>query len=197
MARCPECNYPLPDDREYLGSRCPGCHDPLYEARAVPRRARAGDATCVVHPDNEASGPCQRCGNDLCEVCRSRWRDQILCIACMDHALTSGEGTEPAATLHARLSAWSAGLGAGAWGLGIVAWFLSERLSASQNSWTAFLLLLTIALSGLFGLFGVGHAMTALLQGGRHVVVAITGLFISGLLLAVIVARLAVSVWIV
>ena len=31
MARCPSCEYPLPDDRERLGARCLGCRDPLYE----------------------------------------------------------------------------------------------------------------------------------------------------------------------
>jgi hypothetical protein len=115
----------------------------------------------------------------------------------MDQALASGEGASVQATLHARMSAWSVGLAGGAWGLGILAWVLSERLYASQNSWTAFLLLFTIALSGLLGLFGVGNAMTALLQTGRHVVAAMTGLILGGLLLAVIVARLAMAVWIV
>jgi hypothetical protein len=116
----------------------------------------------------------------------------------MDQALASGEGASLQDTLNARMSAWSVGLGGGAWGLGVLAWFFSERLSASQqNSWTAFLLLFTIALSGLLGLFGVGNAMTALLLPGRHVVAAMTGLIVSGLLLAVIVARLAMAVWIV
>ena len=90
MARCPSCDYPLPEDRERMGSRCPSCKDPLYEPQGrIGRPVRMGEAACTVHPANESLGPCSRCGNFLCEVCRTRWRDQVLCAACVDRALES------------------------------------------------------------------------------------------------------------
>src|SRR3954470_5235994 len=88
MARCPSCDYPLPANRERLGARCPNCRDPLYEPPTrVSRPARAGEMACAVHPNSEAMGPCARCGNYLCEVCRCKWRDQIVCAACVERAL--------------------------------------------------------------------------------------------------------------
>ena len=55
MARCPSCEYPLPDDRERLGARCPNCRDPLYEPPTrYSRPAREGEAACTAHKGMEA-----------------------------------------------------------------------------------------------------------------------------------------------
>ena len=92
MPRCPHCDYPVPDDRERVGARCPNCHDPLYEpALRFSRRAREGEASCAAHPGMESVSVCARCNQHLCETCRTRWRNVIICAACVDRALASGE----------------------------------------------------------------------------------------------------------
>src|SRR5262245_35842414 len=88
MARCPHCEYPIPDDRERVGARCPHCRDPLYEpAGRCSRPAREGEASCAVHPGMEGVGYCARCNGCLCETCRTRWQALIVCAACFDRAL--------------------------------------------------------------------------------------------------------------
>ena len=83
MARCPSCEYPLPENRVYAW----GAHVRIAVTHSMSRpavlrgqhpRARR---LCAAHPKNESIGPCGRCGNYLCEVCRTRWRDQVLCAA--------------------------------------------------------------------------------------------------------------------
>ena len=87
MSRCPSCDYPLPADRERLGARCPNCRDPLYEPPGrLGRPAREGEGSCAVHTGVETVGVCARCGNYLCEVCRTQWRGQIICGACVQRA---------------------------------------------------------------------------------------------------------------
>ena len=98
MPRCLACEYPIPDDRERVGARCPSCHEPLYEPSGrMARPPQDGEATCAVHSSMGTVGLCARCGNNLCETCRTRWRGQILCAGCVDRALSTSEAT-PAQT---------------------------------------------------------------------------------------------------
>src|SRR5215469_18778705 len=122
MSRCPSCDSPLPRDRERRGARCPNCLDPLYEPPdRVSRPAREDEGACALHAGRETVGTCGRCGNYFCAVCRTRWRDQVLCAACVERALASREATPEQDRAHARQallgmllgsSAWSAFLGA-------------------------------------------------------------------------------------
>src|SRR6516164_6403660 len=125
MPRCPSCDYPLPPDRERLGARCPNCRDPLYEPPGrYGRPAREGEGACAVHPGIEVVGTCARCGNYLCEVCRTRWRDGILCAACVERALGSGEAPPEQKRAQLRQVLISLGLGLAAWVFSFCAWLL-------------------------------------------------------------------------
>jgi len=121
MALCPSCDYPIPDDRERVGARCPNCRDPLYEPPGrFGRPVREGEGACSVHPECESVGPCGRCGNFMCETCRTRWREQILCAACVDRALESREAAPEQSRTHFRQALTALVLGVGAWVLGVV-----------------------------------------------------------------------------
>src|SRR5258708_19542380 len=101
MPRCPSCREYLPRDRERVGSRCPYCREPLYEPPYVRLRATEETASlCAVHPQNASVGTCQRCGNYLCRVCRTRRRDQSLCTACIDRALEAKDLSPEEARAH-------------------------------------------------------------------------------------------------
>src|SRR6516225_5045554 len=122
MARCPSCEYPLPENRERVGARCPSCRDPLYEP----------------------PGPCGRCGNYLCEVCRTRWRDQVLCPACVERALSSDEATPEQAKAAFRQALVALLLGSGSWVFALLAFvgFVAMVASSEPN----------LAIIALFGL---------------------------------------------
>ena len=46
---------------------------PRVTVAGVPARI-VGETPCAVHAGNESPGPCMRCGQPLCEICRCTWR---------------------------------------------------------------------------------------------------------------------------
>jgi hypothetical protein len=200
MARCPSCDYPLPSDRERLGARCPRCRDPLYEPPGRgSRTAREGEGACAAHPQNEAVGTCGRCGNYLCEVCRTPWRKQALCAACVERALESREASPEQARTHFRQAVLSVVFGVGAWVLTLLA-LLAVGLAAAAGS-GALLFLAVVAALALFGdtlvaMAGLGQAATALRTRGNHMILATIGLIVSGLYVGVVVGLLALNLWV-
>jgi hypothetical protein len=199
VARCPSCEYPLPDDRERLGARCPRCRDPLYEPPGrTGRPVRLGETACAVHPQNEALGPCARCGSYLCEVCRSKWRDQILCAACVERALQAHEVAPEQVRTHFRQALLGAILGSAAWVVVGLSFLLYLLLGPAQGepSLGLQLVLVFFALSAaVAALFGLGQAAAALLSRGGHTILATIGLLLSGLYLGLVVGGMTLSLW--
>src|SRR5690349_1142982 len=113
MIRCPDCDERLPGDPDRYGARCPACREPLYDE--LPSRRLRLDAQCAVHSNNVALGTCARCGNYLCVVCRTRWRERWLCAACVDLALERKEAVPALAAAHRRQAILGLVLGAGSW----------------------------------------------------------------------------------
>jgi hypothetical protein len=200
MARCPSCGYPLPDDRERLGARCPSCRDPLYQPPGrLPRPARAGEAACLAHPGSEALGPCGRCGNFLCETCRTRFRGQVLCAACVERALAAGGAAPEQERAHARQAAYSLGLGLVAWAVtgvpfGVAAAAGPQTAPAAQIL-IGLLLLAAFAVGTALALVGVGGAAASLRARGGHMILATLGLVLSGLYVGALVGFVAFTAW--
>jgi hypothetical protein len=182
MARCPSCDYPLPDDRERVGARCPRCRDPLYEpVGRIPRPARPDEASCQVHADMESVGVCFRCGEQVCEVCRTRWRREIVCAACVDRALQTHEATPEQARTHRRQARLALLLGGGAWLPSILA-FTSLQATGSQSPVPlTFLAFLILAGDMLVAALGAGQAVAALRTPGDYRARASVGLLLGGL----------------
>jgi len=199
MARCPSCDYPLPSDRERLGARCPRCRDPLYEPPGGgSRTAREGEGACAAHPRNEAVGTCGRCGNYLCAVCRTPWRKQVLCTACVGRALESREASPEQARTHFRQAVLSVVLGLGAWALSFLAFLIA--IPVEQSGSPAGKILVVLAFLVFFGDFlpalaGLGQAATALRTRGNHMILATVGLIVSGLYVGVVVGLFAMGLW--
>jgi hypothetical protein len=196
MNHCPSCDYPLPYDRERIGARCPNCRDPLYEPPGrTSRPAREGEGPCALHAGQEAVGTCSRCGNYFCEVCRTRWRDQILCPACVERALQSREATPEQARAHLRQAVLGLLLGLGAWGV-LLAGFLvvvsAAALKAVPLILVAFLLIVG---SALVGVLGLGQSAAALRSRGRHMIMATGGLLINGLFVGAFVGLYVFQLW--
>jgi hypothetical protein len=201
MARCPSCDYPLPEDRERLGARCPRCRDPLYEPPGrYGRPAREGEGECPAHPGTETVGTCARCGNYLCEVCRTRWRGAILCAACVNRALESGEADPEQVRAHFRQATLSLVLGVGSWVL-VVPAFLLFGLGAAAgvgHGGEALVLLGFMVLAGalLTAALGLGQSTAALRARGSHMILATVGLVVSGLYVGAVLGLLGFAVWV-
>ncbi len=199
MARCPNCDYPLPDDRERVGARCPSCHDPLYEpAGRFSRPAREGEASCALHAHMESVGVCARCGQHMCETCRTAWRGTVICAACTERALASSEASSEQVQTQNRQALAGLLLGGGAWpvaglALGLLAW-LSGRSSDAAVIFT-FLSLLLIPLAGVGAAVGVGQSAAALRGGSGRVVLAGAGLAAGGLYVGLLLGVGLFTLW--
>ena len=198
MFRCPACHDAIPGDRARVGARCPYCREPLYEnPQAAARAALEGPAAgrCAAHPNNPALGTCQRCGNFLCVVCRTRWRDRALCAACVDRALEANEAAPAAARIHFRQAVLATVLGVLSW-IGIVLAFLVISQGANQGSQGLIGLgvILFLATPGP-AVFGVGQGAAALRDRGDHMILATIGLILSGLYAGLFVGTFTVLLW--
>jgi hypothetical protein len=196
MARCPTCDYPLPNDRERLGARCPNCRDPLYEpAGRFARPARPDEAACVAHPESEAVSACLRCGATVCETCRCPWRGQVLCVSCVERAYANGEGESGQGRLLTRQSVAALLLGSSAWLLSGL-FYYTVRHADPQAGLGILILQPVLGLgAGLVALFGVGLGASALRNRGQHVPLATVGLALSGLLLGTLLGLVTFTLW--
>jgi hypothetical protein len=200
MDRCPSCDYPLPENRERLGARCPNCRDPLYEPAGNPvRKVREGEAACAVHAANESVGTCARCGNFLCDVCRSRWRDQVLCAACVARYLEAREAVPEQTQASLRRAMLSLGLGIGAWVLCLLAFLLAGLVMAVSGSGAVLvaglLAILVFLGASVLALFGVGQAAAVLRTRDGHMILATIGLILGGLYVGLLVGLFALNLW--
>jgi len=198
MNHCPSCDYPLPYDRERRGARCPNCRDPLYERPGrVSRPARADEGACALHAASEAVGTCGRCGNYFCEVCRTRWRDRILCAACVERALAARETTPEQARVHFRQALLGLLMGLGAWAVFVLGLLLIFAAAFAGNNPLLLLLGVLLFVSAmLLAVIGTGHAVAALRTRGQHMILAVSGLLIGGLFLGVFLGNYVLELWI-
>jgi hypothetical protein len=204
MARCPSCDYPLPENRERLGARCSNCRDPLYEPVGKPvRPPREGESACAVHPANESVGTCSRCGNYLCETCRTRWREQVVCAACVSRALESREALPEQVRASMRQATLSLGLGIGVWMVTVPMFIIlvlvaAAAIAAGTEHGVFFA---SVALCALFligpgvAVFGIGQAAAVLRARGSHMILATIGLILSSLYIGMMVGLLTFALW--
>jgi hypothetical protein len=146
----------------------------------------------------EAVGTCARCGNYLCEVCRTRWRNLVLCAACVDRALESREANPEQSRAHLRQASLSLVLGGLAWAVSFLAWMVLILVVGAGARGAAGL----VVLAGLVLLadtipaaLGVGQAVAALRTRGNHMIMATVGLILSGLYIGILVGLFSFSVW--
>lgn len=196
MNRCPSCDYPLPRDRNRLGARCPNCREPLYESRSRPSRpARPGEGACALHPGQEAAGACGRCGNYYCTVCRTRWRDRILCPACVERALESHEAAPEHTRAHRRQAVLGLLIGVGGWATLILAALVIFLGNKTTNIGLLLLAFLMILGAVVLAVLGLGQAAAAIRSRGPHMIAATSGLLVSGLFLGVFIGIYIFRLW--
>jgi hypothetical protein len=192
MARCPECGERLPDDPERQGARCPACREPLYDRSRGRRRGEEG-GQCAVHPDNAAAGTCGRCGNYVCDVCRTRWQGRWLCAACVDLALERRDALPAEAAAHLRQALLALGLGVASWVLFLLGMLLAAAFVGEREVAALVLAGLVILASPLPSLVGLGQGIAAIRARGDHMILATLGLLLTGLNIGAFIGLLSFS----
>ena len=200
MPRCPSCQKRLPDNNEDTGARCPRCRAPLYEREPSLRGAlKEIDGQCVAHQASSAAGTCQRCGNFVCAVCRTRWQRRIVCLACLERGLQSHEASPEVARAHYLQALWSIIFGVGGWALlltGTVLFAIGIRNGPENPAVVAVVpaLLLLLAAPCLV-VPGLGLGAGAVRSRGDHLVLATIGLVLSALMAGAIIGAIAITSW--
>ncbi len=193
MLRCLECGERLPGDADQYGARCPSCREPLHDA--PPRRRGPADGQCAAHPENPAYGTCGRCGNYLCDVCRTRWRDRWLCPACVELTLEGKEALPAEARDHLRQALLALGLGLCSWLIILLAFAvaLAGRDEGEVSPYVALAGLLLLA-SPLPSALGLGQAIAAIRARGDHMILATIGLILSGVTVGLVIGLLSFAI---
>ncbi len=202
MPRCNNCRGQLGDDRDQMGARCPHCRCPLFERSRDPHQVEAGmsaSCPCTLHASNPAIGTCHRCGNFICTVCRTRWRNQVLCIACAERVLGSKETDTPDAQAHRRQAVLGLVFSGIAWAVAIFGFFLIG-VGLSQGSAESVVFagfgMLILLVCPLPAILGLGQAAAAIRARGDHMILATVGLFLSGLNVGVMLGFLtSLVIW--
>jgi hypothetical protein len=139
----------------------------------------------------------------MCETCRTRWRDQILCAACVDRALESREAAPEQSRTHFRQALTALILGISAWVLGVVG-FIAAILAAvaaggQQTPATiavvGLILIVMVLVGAAAAMFGIGQAVAVLRVRGSHMILATIGLTVGGLFVGAFVGLFALSIY--
>jgi hypothetical protein len=193
---CRNCGEYIRSD--HVGARCPRCRQPIYEKKQIPARAATGttDAACALHPMNQAVGPCQRCGVLVCGVCRARWHEQILCLACVQKSLESKEAGPQQVRSQRRQALLSFLFALGGWGLllcgGSLLWSLQGGKPHPDLALLGRLILLASFLPALFAL---GLAATAVRRHRQRLRPAVSGMILAASHLGLLIGFALLSVW--
>jgi hypothetical protein len=201
MIECRHCREVLSGEPDRYGARCPRCREPLYERAAsqwpTPAEAAADAARCVLHPNNVAVGPCGRCGNFMCGVCRTRWQERPICLACIERALDLCEAKPEQIHSHRRQATLALVFGIMAWALVLVG-SLPLLAAQAQHSGAAGLAILAglfTLISLLPALLGVGQGASAIRARGERMIPATFGLILCGAHLGVMMGMMLFAVW--
>jgi len=198
MLECRHCGETFREDPEKIGARCVRCRLPLYDRSEALRREEnlSKDAMCGKHPLSAAIGACQRCGGPYCALCRTRWREQTVCLTCAEgtlEELQKGPREMPAQT---RRAVGALLLGVMAWAVavatGFLPWlgypFLALTLGQARDAGALMLGMVTLA-TLVPALFGVGQAAAAIRMRGQ-LLLATAGLCLCGAHLGTMVGLL-------
>jgi hypothetical protein len=195
MIECPYCYRVFRQPPEKLGARCPKCRMPFYEDPAKRRRNPEKDyGPCTQHPESASIAKCSRCDAAVCQTCRTRWHEEIVCPLCVDNSLADDEPSPMEAQMQTK-QAWFAVI------LAISGWMLLLLTIAPMATFHQGLVQPTIKAVTFFlflgsmlpAVFGLGFAIAAIRLRGSHGILATVGLVAAGSQLGLIFAVIAIN----
>ena len=199
IRRCRSCQGTLRGDPVEIGARCPHCRRPLYERPDVddgtPFAEPVEQDRCALHAGSLAIGTCPRCGNFLCDVCRTRWQGRHLCVACVERALVAGEVNPNEQRAHRRQAILSVVCGVVAWAVAVLG-VLIVISGAHQDEMVKAAFALIVFLGGFMGaIVGLAQGAAAIRARGDHLILATAGLLLSGLYVGMFIGLIGISFW--
>lgn len=196
MLDCRHCGERLTGDTNRFGARCPRCREPLYERTDASRRQREGQepeaGICAVHGGNRALGVCLQCKLPMCGLCRTRWDNQMTCIACLERRLSGQESTPEDLGAHRKQALIGLLVAAIAWTMTIP--LLVVRGTGASREVLIGLLILA-SFSQIPALFGAGQAAAAVRIRGDRMALATTGLVANALQVGLMVGIWLLVMW--
>ncbi|MCC6417410.1 MAG: hypothetical protein IT429_04095 [Gemmataceae bacterium] len=198
MIECRYCGELFYADPERVGARCRRCREPLYERRDAAQVAHEpvpAGARCATHPNNPAAGTCQRCGTYICGICRSKWQDRALCLACLTRALDSRETRPEEVRAHQRQALLALVFGATAWGLTLASALLVILRAGADGTSTLGVAGLLVFAGLLPALFGIGQGAAAIRARGNRMIVATLGFVLSAVHVGAVGGLMALVLW--
>jgi hypothetical protein len=195
MIECRHCRDVFRQPVEKIGARCPTCRMPLFERdRSRPPVVDLGP--CAVHPDNSAAAKCQRCGQMMCALCRTRWDDDIICAACLNLSLRQGDANPRQARLQKRQASLSLVLAVLGWGfLFLTLWPLSSLLKGTPSQGLGTWALILFFGSFWLALFALGQAGACIRVRGSRMALATCGLSLAGLQIGLGLGLMILNIW--
>ena len=193
MVECRNCRAVFETPPEKIGARCPDCKVPLFERLERPKR-EVESGSCSVHADLPGVGVCDRCKSRFCGLCRTRWHEKNLCLACVEKSLAAGEEHPRELKSRRRLAvvgSINAFLGAALWIVAMLV-FYSTRLSPTPTAaaWAVALMLIGLIPATI----AIGLTTSVLLARGPLFRLATSGIAVAatqiGLTLGLLVVNL-------
>jgi hypothetical protein len=165
----------------------------------MSRPAREGEASCAIHEGMESVGACARCQRYICETCRTTWRGDLCCAACVDRALGSDEASPEQERAHSRQARASLLMGGGAWLAALLLLLASRplagRVGPAGGSVLAFTVLAVVLVNVVLAGAGVGQGVAALRGRGDRGPAAVVGIVLGGLYAGVVMGMGLFYLW--
>ena len=197
MIECPFCYRVFRQPPEKLGARCPKCRMPFYEDPAKRKKAAEKDyGPCPQHPQSGTVAKCSRCDAPVCQVCRTRWHEEIVCPQCVDNSLADDEPSPLEAQMQTKQAWFSVILAVFSWLLLLMTLApLATFHTGTVQATIRFVTYLLYFGSMVPAVFGLGFAFAAIRLRGSHGALAAFGLVAAAAQLGLTLAIVALGIW--
>ena len=197
MIECPYCYRVFRQPPEKIGARCPKCRMPFYEDPAKRRKNPEKDyGPCPQHPESSTVAKCSRCDSPVCQSCRTKWHDEVVCPQCADNSVADDEPSPQEGQMKTKQAWFSVIAAVSAWMLLLMA--LAPLSTFHQGIVKPTIVFVTYSLflgSLIPAIFGLGFAVSAIRLRGSNGVLATCGLVSAGSQLGLTLGVIALNLW--
>lgn len=197
MIECPSCFRVFRQAPEKLGARCPKCRMPFYEDPSKRRKTPDKDyGPCTQHPESASVALCSRCNAPVCQSCRTRWHEEIVCPQCVDLSLADDEPSPLEAQMQGKQAWISMILAASGWLLLLMTFAPLSTFHQGTVAPTIRFVTYSLFLGSLMpAAFALGFAIAGVRLRGSHGVLATCALVTAGCQLGLTFGIIVLNLW--